>query len=363
MNLVQMIDSFKVGGAEKLQLTFAEAIRSQNVKLTVLCLRNQYDPMRAELEALGARVVVIEGASLLDPRRLRHLIRFFKEYPQDVIHAHLTTANILGTWVGRWLGLPSIATLHSTSLETGLRGRMELLTMHHLTDKVVAVGHSVKDAYQEAVPASKLTVLPNAVKLLPQLSLAERTSVRHEVTGDPNRCILIAVGRLVAAKGYEDLITAFAQVQQSFKNATLLIVGDGPMRVVMEAKIREHGMEDHIRLLGQRSDVPRLLAAADVFVSSSHWEGLPVSILEAMSAGLPIVATSVGDIPHVLRDGLGIVVPTKQPDELAMALCAMLGDHQKRVRMGQAAREHVQLHYSTDRWIQRWMELYDEVRQ
>ena len=146
LKIIQVIDALKVGGAEQLLITFAKAVQGQDVSLTVLTFRVQAPHMQAELEALGAQVVVIKGQTLLDPRRLWQLYRFIRQTRPDVIHAHLTTAIILATWVGRRCGVPVVCTLHNTQLKSKNRGRVWLhrQALRHWACRVLAVGHTVE---------------------------------------------------------------------------------------------------------------------------------------------------------------------------------------------------------------------------
>jgi glycosyltransferase involved in cell wall biosynthesis len=165
----------------------------------------------------------------------------------------------------------------------------------------------------------------------------------------------------VPQKGYPDLLEAFAVIRRRFSSAVLLIAGDGPQGAELEARRASLGLEDSVHLLGARDDVPELLAAADVFVTASRWEGLPVAVLEAMAAGLPVVATAVGDVPNVLAEGAGVTVPPRDPAALAAAVCALLETPEERARVAAAAIARVRSRYSAARWAERLLELYAEV--
>jgi glycosyltransferase involved in cell wall biosynthesis len=172
---------------------------------------------------------------------------------------------------------------------------------------------------------------------------------------------LLAVGRLSEQKGFADLLEAFAIVHNTHPEAFLAIAGAGELQGELTARLQQLGLTGHASLLGGRSDVPQLLRASDVFVSSSLWEGLPVAVLEAMSAGLPIVATRVGEVPLTVVEGTGLLAPPAQPQQLAAALQTMLTDAAKREALGRAALEHVERHHSPATWFDQHLALYQSV--
>jgi glycosyltransferase involved in cell wall biosynthesis len=140
-------------------------------------------------------------------------------------------------------------------------------------------------------------------------------------------------------------------------------VGRGEQRNAIEAAIARLGLGDRVQLLGLRRDVPRLLAASDVFASAAAWEGMPVAVLEAMAAGLPIVATAVGDVPRVVDESCGTLVPPGRPDQLGAALDRVLADSGLRIRQGEAGRRRVARHFGAHAWSSRLIELYREMCQ
>jgi glycosyltransferase involved in cell wall biosynthesis len=204
-------------------------------------------------------------------------------------------------------------------------------------------------------------VIPNGIPIPSPVPWEVRQKLRREIAGDENRLLLIAVGRFVPAKGYQDMIEAFALLYQRNPRCFLAIAGSGRFYDEIRSQISQMQLDHSISCLGVRGDIPQLLAASDVFVSSSHWEGLPVAILEAMMAGLPIVATSVGDIPKVVTPEAGIIVPARQPECLAEALNDLVSAPEKARAMGDAARARALQEYSLDIWMKRHLAVYEEA--
>ena len=173
---------------------------------------------------------------------------------------------------------------------------------------------------------------------------------------------IVMVGRLARQKRPDVAIRAFAGVRREYPEARLDVVGDGPLRGQVEALVAELGLENSVRLLGSRDDVPELLSAATCFLLTSDYEGCPVSVVEAMAAGAPVVCTAVGGIPELVVDGeTGILVEPRSPGGAARALAALLADPARARRMGLAARERARRLYSSERMVRAVEMLYQEA--
>lgn len=365
MRVLQIIDTLLTGGAERLQVTFAEAVRARDVQLTVVSLRSGDSPIPALLESLGVTVHMMPAPKLFYPPRLRQLWGLLRREQFDVIHSHLAYANILAALLGRLTSIPVVASLHNTVVsEPGVnpaQTSLETAALRFGARRVIAVGNAVAEAHRERLKGKAIDIIPNAVQEIPPLSDAERAALRAEITGDAARPLLISVGRLWPQKGYGDLLTAFAQVHRAYPSAALAVVGTGILYDELAAQIAALGLQGHVFLLGMRSDVPALLAASDLYVNASHWEGLPVAVLEAMSAGLAVAATAVGDVPHAVIEGTGVLVPPQNPALLAEAICKLLSQPDCMHAMGAAAKAHVSRRYGVDTWADQILQLYQTV--
>ena len=225
-----------------------------------------------------------------------------------------------------------------------------------MVNSAVACGY-LPNCFFAAVTTA-LDVIPNSVGFGQEITLQQRNAIRTELTGNVDRTLVLAVGRLKLQKGYHDMLTAFAQVHGRCPNVFLVIVGVGGLVDLLKEHSRSLGISDHVRFLGARTDVPQLLAAADVFVNSSHWEGLSIAMLEAMAAGLPVVATSVGDAEILLATGGGLLVEAQNPNALARALETLISDPEKMRTMGSSAREYVERNYASDPWLDKLLACY-----
>lgn len=364
MHIAQVIDGLHYGGAQKMQVILAQEMRRRNVKLTVVSLRDKTEGTTTaeELKALGARVVFYPADSLLDLGRIWRIVNFLRREKFDIVHAHLTYANIIGTLTGRLAGIPTIASLRNQSVDSHpIRAGLEAWLLRHWANRVMAVGHATAEAHQARLRGQRIEPIPSAIPVFSPLPPTERAMLRAELTGDVDRPLLISVGRLHQQKGYSDLLNAFAKVHEVHPEAILAIVGGGELYDKLSTQIKALNLADHVLLLGPRNDVPRLLGASDLFVSASHWEGLPVAVLEAMAAGLPIVATNVSDVPRIVAKGTGLLVPAHEPAKLAQAVCTLLDDPVQRQVFGIAAQTHVARNHAPAPWGDKIMTLYNDL--
>lgn len=349
-----------------MQLFLVRSLCPLGIDVTVISLNHSSaSPLPADLQAAGARVVTFPFPKLFSPFAFAHLTRFLRRERFDLLHGYLTYSNIVGSLAARLSGTPFLGSFRNTGYDSSRtragRAKLEAFCLRHFADGILANGYAVADFGRRQVGEDiAIDVLPNAVdiNIIPQFSPSQKTALRRDLVGDAERPLILSVGRLTPQKGFEHLIQAFARVRETHPSAALVIAGDGRQRESLAAQIRALGLAGHAFLLGQRDDVPRLLAVADIYVNSSLLEGMPVSVLEAMAAGLPIAATSVGDTPYVLDADSGVLVPPAQPEALASALTALLDDPKRRAALGVAARRRVQAQYSPQAWTRGLLTFY-----
>ena len=273
----------------------------------------------------------------------------------DIVHASSSKAGILGRLAAWLAGVPiRIFTVHGWAFAAyaGLPGRLYRVAerwMLPFTSATICVAEYERRVgiAAGACRAEQTVVIPNAV----QVSALPRAVQRAGVVE------LISVGRLRAPKDFITLARALARLERGSFRASL--IGDGPDRSMIEAELEQLGLGDSVRLLGDRSDVPRLLAAADVFVCSSRSEGMPISIIEAMAAGLPVVASAVGGVPEMVDDErTGLLVAPGAAAALADALARLIGDRALREQMGRAGRRDALQRYDLPPFRRAHLELY-----
>jgi glycosyltransferase involved in cell wall biosynthesis len=366
MRVAIVIDSLRVGGAQRLISAYASNAAAHDLSPVIITLREGGAPFILDsIRAAGIRVIPLQAGSLFNVWRLRNLVKTLQNEKVDLVQTHLVYANILGTLAAHMAGIPVVATLHSIAVADGWKSRflkvIENFVLRKYATRVLAVGQVVADINEGNYGRNRICVIPNGIPV-PQSPLnQERERLRREITGDASDSIIITVGRFARAKGYEDMIQAFHLLRQKDPNPKLVMVGSGTSADAIRSQIQDLDLDQSVILTGEREDVHQLLALSDVYASSSHREGLPLAVLEAMMAGLPVVATSVGDIPNVVTKETGVLVPPHHPELLAAALEDLLRDPQKRRSMGQAAYQRAMTEYSVDAWMKKHVALYREV--
>jgi len=233
-------------------------------------------------------------------------------------------------------------------------------------DRVVGVGQAVRRALieNEGIPPERVAVIYNGVDLPDLVAQAgERLAVRRELGLGASDLMILQVARLDYLKDHGSAVRAMAQVVQHCPRAHLVLVGEGPERASVEESVRRHGIEARVHLLGLRNDVARLLDAADVFLLSSISEGIPLTIIEAMAAGLPVVATRVGGLAEMVEDGAtGLLAPAGDDKALAGAILRLAHDPRLRSEMGQRGRASRSERFSAGKMYEAYHQLYQEMR-
>ena len=360
LRVAHIIPALRYGGAEKLVVTLAqEAAARTDIELTVITLRESNEQVRQAVIETGTRLLEPHHRKVYNVPRLLKLYRLIKQHNFDVIHTHLSMANILGGYLGGMAGIPVVTTLHNTKINTTPRRKLvETWGVRRYVSTLVAVGEQVEVAHKHLYPNKRWVVIPNAVSIYPLPSPSEKAALRAQIMHDPHRQLLIAVGRLETQKAHTDMLTALHQLLSTNSQCELIIVGIGKLEQEIRRTISRLGLENHVTLLGLRHDVPQLLSVADIYLNSSHWEGLPLTLLEAMAAGLPIVATDAGDTARVVSHDMGFITPVGALNEFASAIGSLLHNNKIRVQFGKRGREHIGRNYNASQWVDKLVELY-----
>ncbi|MGY1638392.1 glycosyltransferase [Geodermatophilus sp. SYSU D00742] len=298
-------------------------------------------PLSRRRPAGLARAVVATRRALVDAR-------------PDVVLAHNVgvTAAVTLAQLTRRSRVPVVTVFHGVAAED-YRTAARLLSA--APRAVVTVSEAIAGRLRAAGLRRSPVVIPNAVTAP---ALPDRAEARRELGLGPDAPVALCAARLVDQKRHDVLLRAWARVPE---HCVLLVAGDGPNRPALEALHAELGLGDRVRLLGNRTDVPRLLAAADVATLASDWEGLPVFVLEAMAAARPIVATEVDGLTETLRDGGGLLVPPGSPDALAAALERLLTDAAARSAAAEAAKQRIAAEHDPLRMARRYDALFRDL--
>lgn len=328
------------------------------------------DPhLAAPRESAIAQRVAAEGFPLhpspmrgtWDLRSVVSLARLHRALRPDVVHWHAARAHALGAAAS--LLAPGPARILSRRVDFPVRGSAGSRTLYALPiERIIAISEGVRDALvQSGVAPERIRVVPSGIDLAPFEAPFDRDEARRRLGLAEGEVLVLQVAALAPHKSQTDFLNAAAGVGASHPGLRFWIAGEGPLRSKLEAEHRALGLGERFRFLGFRGDVTDLLRAADIFCISSYLEGLGTSILDAMAAGLPVVATRVGGIPEVVADEeTGLLVAARDPAALGRAIGALADDPVRRAAMGAKGRERVQA-FSADRTSERTRRVYLEV--
>jgi glycosyltransferase involved in cell wall biosynthesis len=366
MKILLLSTSMGMGGADKLLLAAAQELRSRGHEVRIVSL-TPLGPMGLEARSLGIPTESLEmRRGLPDPRGLMRLARLVRAWKPDVLHSHMVHANLMARALRLFVPIPAVVSTIHNVYEGGRLRMAAYRWTNGLVDHMTIVSDAAADRFvtERIVPRELLTVIPNGVDtdLFRNVPPGTRESLRSAL-GLRGEFVWLAVGRFEVAKDYPNMLHAFAKVRASHPGAVLLLVGRGSLQPETEALARALGLEGAVRFLGVRADVPEVMSAADGYVMSSAWEGMPMVLLEAAAAGLPIVATKVGGNEEVVLDEeSGFHVPPRDHDALGLAMLRLMGlPEAQRRSLGERGREQVRTHYGLSRVAARWEGLYAEV--
>ncbi len=337
----QVLHSLTVGGAEVLSTALARRLKDR-YHFIFACL-DELGRLGAMLHNEGFEVVALGRRPGIDPFCMRRLARLYRHENVDLVHAHQYTPFFYSMAARAWRRRPPVLfTEHGRWYPDYPRRRRILFNRAVLrrTDRVVAVGRAVERALveNEGIPERRVRVIYNGVDIEAfAAARGRRAAIRAELGLGPDDFVLIQVARLDQLKDHGTAIRTIARVTRQRPDARLLLVGDGPEQEVIESEIRARRLKHSVCLLGVRDDVDMLLHAADAFLLTSISEGIPVTLIEAMAARLPVVATKVGGVPEVVVPGqTGLLAAAGADHALAEAALRLAADPSLRRAMGEA---------------------------
>lgn len=294
---------------------------------------------------------------------LFHLWKLLRREKPQVVEMFTHDTNILVLPLAWLAGVPVRIPTHHGVIEgfPRWRERLHAWMVNQLSQGIVAVSELTRQkSVEEGIRPDKVIVIPNGIVPVEAATL-NRSAMRSELGVAEKEVVLISVGRLVYQKAHEYLVSAMPQVLNAMPNVKVIVCGDGVLRVDLERQIHSLELENVFSLLGVQPNVAKYLAAADIFVLPSRWEGLPIALLEAMSAGLPVIATRVEGVDEVVQEGVqGLLVKPESVEDLAKAILQLSQDMEIRRRMGDASRLRVLEYYTIDRMCERYLQVFEK---
>lgn len=348
------------GGAEMIVSRIAASLDTNRFRSVVALYRPGWLKDRCEMDGLKTHVIPING--MFDWRWVRECCSLVRRENATLIHAHEFTGNTYGTLVAKLCRIPLVGTIHGRSYFCDQAKRRIAYRLVSRLSQLVVVSKDLRTfvATNLNIPETALELIYNGVAPLPPVSKEEQRRIRAELGIRPNEFVLGIVGSLYPVKRHVHLFQALPTIIKECPNTRLLVIGRGDLEVDLKEQAHRLGIDREVLFLGLRNDVPLLLSLLDVFVLPSLSEGLSMAILEAMAAGKPVVASKVGGNPELVAEGqTGYLVPPQDSVALADRVLKLLKAPDRVRQFGAAARERVSQHFSHERMIAQYQDLYE----
>jgi len=322
-----------------------------------------------ELQSFGASVYSMNMVpGVADLRALVKFVSLVRKWKPQVIHSHMYHANVFARIARIFFhGIPLVSTAHNIDEFEGSRFK---IFAYRLTSRLsnymtnVSYAGYLRYVYLKIIDSERGGFIPNGVDTEKfNLNISARLRLRN-ILGVKDEFVWLAIGRLVPAKDFENLITALVELRErNCSNFKVFLVGEGPQEAVLKRRVIDLDLANNVIFLGARRDVPELMCAADAFVMSSAWEGLPMVILEAMASGRIVVATDVGGVGELVTPQIGRLIPPRQPAALASQMWNVMqlsnGEKEAAERI---ARNFVKTEFSIKDVALRWVDVYEKIK-
>jgi glycosyltransferase involved in cell wall biosynthesis len=368
LRIAFLVDGFAVGGTELNAVRTAEAIDRSRYDLTVLGMRRD-GPLLERYRAAGVRVEDFAFRGLRHPDAVtmvpRH-VRWLRAHGIDVLHAHDKYSNMYGALIGRLARVPLLIASRRFENHGARRFAVGNRVAYHLADRALANSDGVGALLvREGIPPAKVAVVPNFLDdaAFEPAPPAARAAFAAELALPADAIVVGCVARLVPVKDHPTLLRAFADVARAEPRAVLVLVGDGPSRAALEALAGELGVAHAVRFAGQRENAVNLHQSFDVSTLSSVSEGFPNTVIEALAAAVPVVATDVGAVRDAVVDGrTGLVVPAGDSAAFGRALLALVRDPARRAALGAEGRRLALARYRREAVLAQLYALWEGAR-
>lgn len=363
LRVLEVLASLRRAGAERVAVSLACGLDPARFKAGVISL---YDPFAGGFESELAEHNVpmwrLGKRPGLDPRMWPRLARVFREFRPDIVHTHSYVLRyVLPAHALRRTGTIVHSVHNLAAQEVDAAGR----AIHRLAFRAgvvpVAVSEEVARSFRN-VYGFEPAVIPNGIDTRRRIPAVAREEWRKSHGFQPSDVLIVSVARFEPQKNPIGLIRAFARANSAEPASHLIMAGEGSLLEASRHLAQQLGLAGRVHFPGVCRSVPELLAACDLFALASNWEGSPVAILEAMAAGLPVLATAVGGVPElVLKDVTGVLVPPGDMEALARAMTALARDPARRQAMGEAGAKRA-ARFDAGEMIQSYARLFERLR-
>ena len=359
IRILHLITELELGGAENLLLNICRKLDKKKFNILVGYI---YGPgtLANQFRRAGVRVIDLSRKGKIDPLLMFRLTFLMRKERIRIVHTHLVHASVVGRVAAKLAGVEILVTTRHYAYQPKEKTLTRWLErksakLNHMT---IAISQAVRDYLieREDYDIKKVTVIYNAV----DLKLFDSSIVERPAANAQNH-VIGSVGHLYPQKGHDVLIQGMSQIVREFPETQLMIIGNGPQRLMLEHLAQRQKVSDRIAFLGSKSppEVIEILRNVDLFVLASNWEGFGIAVIEAMAAGKPVVATAVEGLREVIEDGrTGFLVPPGKPHALAEKVIYLLRNRNVSIEMGKEGRKRVEILFSLDSMIVKLENLY-----
>jgi L-malate glycosyltransferase len=364
--ICQLLHHLDIGGAEVLAARLARRL-GQNYRFVFICL-DRLGALGEQLRGEGFAVHVLDRTAGVDWRCAIRLARILRREKVELVQAHQYTPFFYAMLARLCFRRPGVLFTEHGRHHPDYRRPKRVLANRLLIerrDRIVCVGRSVKQAVvdNEGIPEARIQVIYNGVDLVPlRRNAAVGAQVRRELKIASAAVVLVQVARLDYLKDHAAALRAVALVVSRRAEVELLLVGEGPERSKIETLVQQTALTNHVRFLGQRTDVGRLLSAADIFLLTSLSEGIPLTVIEAMAAELPVVSTRVGGLAEVVVQAeTGMLTPPGDDDALAKCILRLAASPELGREMGRKGAERADALFSETKMHAGYARVYAQM--
>ncbi len=365
----QIITSLVPGGAERVVVNLLQYHDRSKYQPVCICLGNPVGShYEVRVRQMDVPLYFLGKGQWATLGLMQRLNALFRQYRPAVVHMHLRGLTYAYPLLLKYKTPACVYTVHNLAWHdrgTRFQKLATTLAFRHRVGRVVpvAIAERVRESIQQVFGYPNAPLIPNGIAVEEFLLPAEaRTQWRRREGFEPDAILITHVGRFTTQKNHEMLIRAFAQLKPSRQPVRLLLTGDGELKRQVEQLVHSLRLSEKVHFLGVRSDIPELLNASDIFVLSSRWEGNPMSVMEAMAAGLPVVSTAVGGVPELVEESVsGILVPSEDVQNLTTALQTLVDRSELRASMGANARKTALERFDARVMTRAYENLYESI--
>jgi glycosyltransferase involved in cell wall biosynthesis len=365
INILHVISKLTVGGVENQLLMILKKYDKRKL-YPLVCSLSDKGEIGKEIEDSGIEVIPLNKLKhRFDWTIVKEIYHLIKIRDIKIVRTHQYHANLYGR-LAAWLAkVPCIvASIHNVfTIDRKLHRRMINRFLARFTDKVVAVSETIKrDILKyDGLRVDKVTVINNGIDTDRLLNM-DGNVIRTEFNIFPDVPVIGTIGRLTFQKGQKYLIEAVSKIKEKFPRIMLLIVGDGLIKDELQNYAKILGINEHVIFTGSRRDVPALLAAMDIFVFPSLWEGLPNALIEAMAAGKAIIATDIPPVREIFNtEKIGILIPARDSNAIASSIELLLYDKTLAETFGKSAQERAFSHFNINTTVDKYTTLFENI--